>query len=120
MSNIYLADIPDIDNPAVTGLKGQAATNATSIFGKFFSSLVGIILAIATIWTLFQLLQGGLEWISSGGDKNGVDNARNRMTNAVIGLLILFASWMLYMVILQFLGIIPSGGGFQIKLPTLF
>ncbi len=111
-------NIPPIGNPAVTGMAGKTPEN---VFGNFISGLVGVLLVLATIWTLFQLLQGGLEWIGSGGDKTGLENARNRLTNALVGLFIVFASWALYLMILQFLGLSPigGGGGFQLKLPSL-
>ena len=89
--------------------------------GKFISNLVAMLLILASIWVLFQLLQGGLEWIGSGGDKTGLDNARNRITNAIIGLLIVFASWAVYLMLMQFLGIPTLGeGGINFQLPSLF
>lgn len=111
--------IEPITNDAIPGLKGQ---NSETVFAKFISSLVGILLIFATIWTLFQLLQGGLEWISSGGDKTGVEHARDRITNALLGLFIVFAAWTIYIIVLQFLGVSPmggGGGGFQLKIPAL-
>ncbi len=111
--------IEPITNNAIPGLKGQ---NSEAVFAKFISSLIGVILIMATIWTLFQLLQGGLEWISSGGDKTGVEHARDRITNALLGLFIVFAAWTIYIIVLQFLGVSPmggGGGGFQLKIPAL-
>lgn len=111
--------IDPITNNAIPGLKGQ---NSEAVFAKFISGLVGVLLIFATIWTLFMLLQGGIEWISSGGDKTGVENAQNRITNALLGLFIVFAAWTIYIIILQFLGISPlggGGGGFQLKLPAI-
>ncbi|MBI4991033.1 hypothetical protein HZB96_02970 [Candidatus Gottesmanbacteria bacterium] len=116
--NLLAQNIPPIGNPAVTGMTGKTPE---TVFGNFISGLVGVILILATIWTLFQLLQGGLEWISSGGDKTGVEHARDRLTNALLGLFIVFAAWTFYILILNFLGISPigGGGGFQLRLPSL-
>ena len=112
--------IDPIVNPAVSGIANANPDNAGGILGTFISGLVGLILVFASIWTLFQLLQGGLEWISSGGDKTGVENARNRITNALLGLFIVFAAWTIYLLILRFLGIGSiAGGGFQLSLPKL-
>ncbi len=114
--------ISPITNPVVTGISGQNPEKAPEIFAKFFAALVGVMLTAGSIWAFVNLLQGGLEWISSGGDKAALEGAQKRITNAIVGLFILFASWGLYVVVLQFLGISPlgGGGGFQIKLPTLF
>jgi len=111
-----------IINPVITGLAGKKPEEAPEIFAKFFAALVGVLLTVGSVWAFVNLLQGGLEWISSGGDKAALEGAQKRITNAIIGLFILFASWGLYVVVLQFLGFSPigGGGGFQIKLPTLF
>lgn len=113
--------IDPIVNPVISGIANKKPEDAPAVFAKFFSGLIGAMITIATIWVIFQLLQGGIEWISSGGDKTGLENARNRIINALIGLFIVFASWTIYLVILQFLGISPigAGGGFQLKLPSL-
>jgi hypothetical protein len=100
--------------PADPGRTGE-------FLGKFISNLAVMLLILASIWVLFQLLQGGLEWIGSGGDKTGLDNARNRITNAIIGLIIVFASWAVYLMLMQFLGIPTLGeGGINFQLPSLF
>lgn len=111
-----------IVNPVITGLAGRKPEEAPEVFGGFLASLVGVLLVAGTIWTLVNLLQGGLQWISSGGDKAQLEAAQQRITNALIGLVILFASWAIFIVLLQVLDLSPDvpGGGFQLKLPTLF
>ncbi len=47
--------------------------------------------AIAGLTTLFYLLRGALAWITSGGDKDSVADARNRIQAAVIGLILVVA-----------------------------
>lgn len=109
-----------IFNPVVTGIPRDIQPE--SVMAKFISSAVGILLAGATIYALFQFIQGALSWISSGGDKGNLESAQGRMTNSVLGLVFVFASWMIYLIILQFLGISPIGanGNIQISLPSLF
>lgn len=51
------------------------------------------VLVIAGILFFFMLVWGGIEWIMSGGDKAGNENARKRITNALIGLAIVFSAW---------------------------
>lgn len=119
---IFLAeDIPPINNPVLPNIAGKKSEDAPSLFGNTIAVIVGTMLIVATLLALFQLLQGGLEWITSGGDKTGVENARNRLTNALIGLVIVFAAWAFYLVILQILGISPLGqnGNFNLPLPSI-
>lgn len=110
--------IPPINNPVITGIATENPTNAPGLFAKFFSALIGLLLTIATLWAFVNLIQGGLQWISSGGDKTALEGARNRITNAIIGLFITFTAWSIYILLLRLLGI--SSGGFNITLPTLF
>ena len=111
-------EITPIGNPVITSLIGKTQTDASDIFGNFFSALIGLMLALATIWAFLNLIQGGLAWMSSSGDKGKLEEAQGRITNAVIGLFIVFAIWAIYLLILQFLGI--TSGGFNITLPKLF
>lgn len=74
-------------------------------FGKLIGSIVGIALTLATIAAFGFLIMGGIQWITSGGDKAGVESAQHRIQAALIGLLIVFATWALFTVIGRFLGI---------------
>ncbi len=119
--NQLLAEIPPINNPAIPNLVNKKSDDAPALFGKFIANLVGVLLIIATILALLQLLQGGIGWITSGGDKTALESSRDRITNALIGLVIVFAAWSIYLVILQFLGIslIGNDGSFNLNLPSL-
>lgn len=109
-----------IVNPVVTGFIGKKQSDAPAIFAKFFSALVGLLLLIASIWALVHLLLGGIEWITSGGDKGKLETAQHHITSAIIGIIIVFASWSIYLLILRFLGLTSgTGGGIRWILPTL-
>lgn len=118
---IIYALLAQIRNPVITGFAGKTPDAAPNLLGSFISSLVGLLLVGATIFTLFQFLQGAMEWIMSGGDKGNIEKAQNHMTNAVLGLVITFAGWAFYILVLNFLGISPVGSGpnLQFKIPTL-
>ena len=61
--------------------------------GDFVSSGIGLILIVVAVVFFFILVIGGLKWITSGGDEKKVAAARAQITNALIGLAIVFASW---------------------------
>lgn len=111
-----------IFNPAISPLVHQTPENIPTLFGQLFSSIIGFMLFGATLWMFFQLILGGISWISSGGDKGKTEEARNRLTNAIIGLGIVFASWSIYIILLNFLGVSPLGlnGKIEFNLPSLF
>ena len=73
--------------------------------GKLISSGIQFILIGAGLIAFVYLLLGGIQWITSGGDKAGVDAARQKILAAVIGLIIVFATWALIRVIEGFLGV---------------
>ena len=84
--------------------------------GKLISGIIGAILVIATLAAFIYLLIGGFQWITSGGDKAGVESAQKRIQAAIIGLIIVFAAWALMIIVGKFFGIdnifdlvIPSG-----------
>lgn len=118
IAHLLADDIPPIKPPV--SLIPPDPGRAGEYLGIFISNLIAMLLILASIWALFQLLQGGLEWIGSGGDKTGLDNARNRITNAIIGLIITFLAWAVYLLLMQFLGISTGVGGINFQLPSLF
>ena len=87
--------------------------------GSFISTLISIFIIIAFITAFFFLLQGGLQWISSGGDEGKVEAARNRITQAIIGLVIVVSVWALFGLVENFLGVSIFGATGGIQLPTI-
>ncbi len=76
--------------------------------GKLISALLNLVMVIAAILVFLYLIWGGIEWITSGGDKSKTEGARNKITAAVIGLIVLAASYAVLQLALNFLGF--SGG----------
>lgn len=84
--------------PIDTG-KGYA-TN----FGTMFSSILNVVMLVAALLVFGYMIWGGVEWITSGGDKNKAEGARNKLTAAIIGLVIIAASYAVVTLVVQFLG----------------
>jgi len=72
-------------------------------FSSFGSTILRIVFVIAAILVFAYLIMGGLEWITSGGEKSKTEAARNKITAAVVGLVILVASWALMNLIISLL-----------------
>ncbi|MFH0863777.1 MAG: hypothetical protein V1858_01660 [Candidatus Gottesmanbacteria bacterium] len=87
--------------------------------GTLVSNLLSIGIIIAFILVLLYFVWGGIEWMSSGGDKAGLESARNRITNALIGLIIVVSVWAVMLLLKTFLCFpfpdipIPSLSGVQ-------
>jgi cytochrome bd-type quinol oxidase subunit 2 len=80
---------------------------ATSI-GTLLSSILNLVMLVAAILVFMYLILGGIEWITSGGDKGQTEKARNKITAAIVGLIVLAASYALLQLALSLLGF--SGG----------
>ena len=63
--------------------------------GNAISNFFTIALVVAIILVLIMLIVGAYEWITSGGDKEAVAKARNRIINALIGLVVLAVAFAL-------------------------
>jgi len=83
--------------------KTAPEAGATAVIDTI-SSIIGIMTTAASIWFLLQVLFGGYEWMSAGGDSKKIESARSRITNAFIGLIIVVGSWSLLAVTGKFLG----------------
>jgi len=72
---------------------GLTQTSGLEAVVKVVSSIIGLMTISATIWFIFQFLTGGTAWITAGGDKGKLKEARDRITHAFIGLIIVVAGW---------------------------
>lgn len=78
---------------------------------------ITFVFVIATIIALGYLIWGGIKWIISQGDKQGVEDARNHIIAAIIGLVLVFFS---YLVINLVLGFFTNGATLNnLQLPHL-
>lgn len=68
------------------------AEGAAGLFERIISGIIGIMTVIAGIWFIFNFLVAGIEWLTSGGDKNKLASAQGKITQSVIGLVIVIAA----------------------------
>lgn len=88
-----------ISNP-VLGSLGKLS--GSEFFQKAIPAAVGVGFVVGALIFLFMLIWGAIEWISSGGDKQHLESARGRITNALVGIVVLFASYAILVVIGNF------------------
>lgn len=72
--------------------EGFESLNQVTI-GGVVSFAITAILVLAGVIFFFMLIIGGIRWILSGGDKAKTEGARNQITAALIGLVIVFSAW---------------------------
>lgn len=86
------------------GIDKPAEAKITDL-GRLISTGVSVIIIITGILVFVFLVWGGIEWLTSGGDKTKVQSAQSRITNALVGLAIIAASWALVRIIAYFFGV---------------
>mgnify|MGYP001577336372 CR=1 FL=1 len=60
---------------------------------KIVGTIVELSLVLAILLAFIYLLIGGIKWITSQGDKQGLANAKSTVTYAIIGLIMAFLSF---------------------------
>lgn len=70
------------------GLDTVLASGAPALFAVFISSTIGLITLIAIIWFIINLITGAVSILTSGGEKNSLENAKKKITSSLIGLLL--------------------------------
>jgi hypothetical protein len=74
------------------GLEGQDAGGAGNIFVDTMTTMVGVLSVIGFIWFTIRVLLAAISWIGAGGDAQKVEDARKKLTNGIIGLVIVVSA----------------------------
>lgn len=89
---------------------------AVSNIGSLIKGLVNASIVIGALAAFIFLILGGFQWITSGGDKTKTEEAQKKITNAVIGLVIIAAAYAIINVVTSFLGL---GDISNLSLPSI-
>lgn len=89
-----------ITNPALeAGFGGDAADAATAadgtIFATYFIMIWQFIISVGGIMVVLYFIWGALDWIIAGGDQSKIQKGRDRMIQAVIGMVLLAGSFVI-------------------------
>ena len=87
------------------GLVGKDPTQAPALLQEVLSKIIGLLTGIAIIFFVFQFLSGAVSWLSAGGDPKAVEGARMKITNAVVGFILVVTALALISLIGFLLGI---------------
>lgn len=100
--------LPQIDrNPFNTANPSVPFGGLEWIQSNLAPFTIELLLFILIVASLIFLILGGIGWITSSGNKEGLAKARNTVTYAIIGLILGLASFIILNAVLQFLGVIP-------------
>ena len=79
--------------PTIYGLEAMVA------------NILNIIIGLAGVVLLLMLIGGGFGYITSGGDKEKAAKAKNTLTYAILGLLVILGAWLIIRLIEEFTGL---------------
>jgi hypothetical protein len=69
-----------------------------------FGNVVAAVLGLAGIALFIMLIVGGFKYITSGGDPKLAEAARNTLTFAIIGLVVVASAYLILLFIAEFTG----------------
>ena len=72
---------------------------------RTLGNIIIAIVVLAVIIALLYLLYGGIRWVTSRGDKEQVEGARNHIIAAIIGLIVIFLALFIVSFVLSLLGL---------------
>lgn len=81
----------------------QDPTGAGGI-SLFLSHLVALVYTVAAVALVLMILWGAFDWITSEGEKEKIESARNKIIHSIIGILLFAAAFAIIQVLGQFSG----------------
>lgn len=91
-----------INNPVLGGLGNESGSG---YFGLLLPKLITFILIIGGVVFFFIFASGAIQWITSSGEKQALESARAKITNGLIGIVLLFVAFAIITFIGKFFGI---------------
>lgn len=74
-------------------------------FNRIISISIGVMTVIAGIWFIIQIFLASLQWLTAGSEKQGLQDAKKKIVNSVIGLFLVVVSYGLILMIGNILGL---------------
>jgi len=84
-------------------VKSRVAINTN--LGDFVSNTFSAIIIVAGIATFAYMIYGGVQWVTSGGEKDKLNEARDKITQAIVGLAVVASAWAIFKLVDYFFGI---------------
>jgi hypothetical protein len=80
-------------------------TTGVSFVQGLIPALVNLCFIAGSVFFLFNAIMGGIKWTSAGGDKGHLEAARTQVTNAIIGIAVLFSLYAITTLVGNFFGV---------------
>jgi len=81
--------------PGAPDINQEENQNLNQIVAWFYYFIIGI----AGLAAFIMLIIGGFKWLTSAGNPAAISDAKDQITKALLGLLIILSSWLILQVI---------------------
>lgn len=85
--------------------KAKGIESSGTMFSKIFSNTIAFLTIVGALMFALYFITGALSWISAGGKAEKVKEAKDKMTNAAIGLIVIVAAYSIIYIVGRVLGI---------------
>lgn len=99
------------------GLEGKDATAGPLVFNTAISTTIGVMTVVAAIWFVFQFIGGAISIIASGGDKQKLAEARQKMFTSIIGIAVVVSALFIIDIVGKLIGLEILRG--TLEIPSL-
>lgn len=79
-------------------------STAAEIFTNILSRTIGVMTIVAGIWFIFQFIIGGYSYMTAGNDSQKMGQATQKITSALIGLVVIVAAYAIISLLGSLLG----------------
>ena len=105
----------DAGLPQAEGIVGILCKLGGGNIAQTIGNIIIFFVVLAVVIALLYLLYGGIKWITSRGEKDQVEAARNHIIAAIVGLIVVFLAIFIISIVLAAFGI-----GFKdLKIPKI-
>ncbi len=91
--------------PEVVNKLNQGDLTGETGINNFLSTIINLFFMLAAIAVVFMVVWGAYDFIISFGEKDAISKARQKITWAIIGLIVLSLSFVIFKVLEQITGI---------------
>lgn len=111
-SSLVTTVLAGIGNPVLPWTQGATGPE---MIGQLLSTILTLLLTIGAVASIFYLIIGAYQLMAAGGERDRIQGGREKITNALMALVILFSIF----AIAGFLGTIFEIDIFNLPLPTI-
>lgn len=84
---------PAINFPTLMGKEGIPLPEKLTTLGGIISALIPYLFVFAGLLLFAYLIWGGFSFLTSGGEPKAMEQAKGKVTNAIVGFIIIFVAY---------------------------